>query len=120
MLFFFCEINRVKGGNMEDKKFVAVCLITKRNYFHVVVSYNNADGKRKHTSFTTGLKVRGNKRKAETILNIVRNSFEIPTSDEQLEMERKKIKLLIKKQINGNETIEQVKPLKKEIILNIQ
>lgn len=101
---------------MEEKKLAAACLITKRDYFHVILSYNRADGKRKHISFSTGLKVRGNKRKAETILNIARNSFNIPVSDEELETERKKIKLLIKKQINGSKTVEEVKPLRKKNI----
>lgn len=112
MLFCNHEINGVEGGNMEDKELAAACLITKRDYFHVILSYNKPDGKRKNLSFSTGLRVRGNKRKAETILNMIRNSFDIPLSDESLEMERKKIKLLIKKHLYGNETIEEVKPLK--------
>ena len=98
---------------MEEKELAAACLITKRDYFHVVLSYNQGNGKRKNVSFSTGLKVRGNKRKAETILNMIRNSFEIPATDEGLQMERKKIKLLIKKTLNGGDTVEKVKPLKK-------
>ena len=113
MLFSNREINRAEGGgNMENKELAAACLRAKRNYFHIILSYTQTDGKRKNISFSTGLKVRGNKRKAETILNVARNSFVIPQTDEALEMEKQKIKLLIKKQINGNETIEEVKPLK--------
>lgn len=97
---------------MEEKELAAACIITKRDYFHIVLSYTQADGKRKSISFSTGLKVRGNKRKAETILNMARNTFEIPTNEEALKMEKKRIKLLIKKQISGNKTIEEVKPLK--------
>ena len=97
---------------MEEKELAAGCLRTKRDYFHIILSYTQADGKRKNISFSTGLKVRGNKRKAETILNMARNNFEIPANDEALKIEKHKIKLLIKKQINGNETIEEVKPLK--------
>lgn len=97
---------------MEEKELAAGCLRTKRDYFHIILSYTQVDGKRKNISFSTGLKVRGNKRKAETILNMARNNFEIPANDEALKIEKHKIKLLIKKQINGNETIEEVKPLK--------
>lgn len=96
---------------MEEKELAAACLRTKRDYFHIILSYTQTDGKRKNISFSTGLKARGNKRKAENILNMARNSFEIPQTEEALEMEKKKIKLLIKKQINGTETVEEVKPL---------
>ena len=43
---------------MEEKELAAGCLRTKRDYFHIILSYTQADGKRKNISFSTGLKVR--------------------------------------------------------------
>ena len=48
---------------------VAGHLREKRGYYHMVLSYTNEDGVRVTPSKTTGLPVKGNKRKAEAMLN---------------------------------------------------
>lgn len=58
---------------------VAGRLQEKNGYFYVVLSYKNADGKRKEPWFSTGLQVRGNKKKAELILTDYRCRFDIVT-----------------------------------------
>lgn len=46
---------------------IAACLREKHDYYYIIISYYE-DGKRKQIWEATGLKVRGNKRKAEQIL----------------------------------------------------
>ena len=33
---------------MEEKELAAACLRTKRDYFHIILSYTQTDGKRKN------------------------------------------------------------------------
>jgi len=58
---------------------VAGRLQEKNDYFYIVLSYKDENGKRKEPWFKTGLKVRGNKKKAEDMLNEYRESFDIKT-----------------------------------------
>lgn len=73
---------------------VAGRLQEKNGYFYVVLSYKNAEGKRKEPWFSTGLQVRGNKKKAELILTDHRARFDIvtekllPPADEKKEVAR--------------------------------
>ena len=57
---------------------VAGRLAEKKGYFYIVISYKNND-KRKEVWFKTGLKVHGNKRKAEEMLKEHREKFDITT-----------------------------------------
>ncbi|MFT9056843.1 MAG: site-specific integrase [Ethanoligenens sp.] len=50
-------------------------------YFHMVLSYTDVNGKRQSPSFSTGLPVKGNKRKAETLLLETRKNFIIPSTE---------------------------------------
>ncbi len=50
-------------------------------YFYIVLSYKDATGKRQSPSLATGLKVKGNKRKAEELLLETRKDFEVPTAE---------------------------------------
>lgn len=50
-------------------------------YFHMVLSYTYVNGKRQSPSFSTGLPVKGNKRKAETLLLETRKNFIIPSTE---------------------------------------
>lgn len=55
---------------------VAGRLQEKNGYFYIALSYKNADGKRKEPWFSTGLTVRGNKKKAEMMLTDYRARFD--------------------------------------------
>ena len=57
---------------------VAGRLAEKKGYFYIVLSYKIND-KRKESWFKTGLKVHGNKRKAEELLKAHREQFDIKT-----------------------------------------
>ena len=58
---------------------VAGRLQEKNDYFYIVLSYKDESGKRKEPWFKTGLKVRGNKKKAEEMLKEYRGKFDIKT-----------------------------------------
>ena len=45
---------------------VAGRLQEKKDYFYIVLSYTDKDGKRKQPWFKTGLRVRGNKKKEKS------------------------------------------------------
>ena len=47
---------------------VAGHLREKRGYYHIVLSYTDENGHRKTPSKTTGLTVKGNKKRAEAML----------------------------------------------------
>ena len=55
---------------------VAGHLREKRGYFHIVLSYTDEHGKRQSTSKTTGLPVKGNKKRAEAMLMEARKEME--------------------------------------------
>ena len=55
---------------------VAGRLQEKNDYFYIVLSYKDSNGKRKEPWFKTGLKVRGNKKKADEMLKEYRENFD--------------------------------------------
>ena len=62
-----------------------------KGYYHTVLLYPGPDGKQKQKSQTTGLKVRGNKKRAEEILEKRRIEFETALNNSQ-PVEANKIK----------------------------
>ena len=56
---------------------VAGRLQVKKDYYYIVLSYKNNDGKGKEKWFRTGLKIKNNKRKAEEILLHYRLNFNV-------------------------------------------
>ena len=55
-------------------------LAEKNGYYYMVLSYTEKEtGKRKQPWFRTGLPVKGNKKKAEAMLQELRRTFIIPT-----------------------------------------
>jgi integrase len=65
----------------EEKIMVAGHLREVNGYFHIILSYKDENGKRQTPSISTGLPVKGNKRKAENLLNEERKKFVIPLND---------------------------------------
>lgn len=57
---------------------VAGHLQIKKGYYYIVLSYKDENGKRKTPWISTGLKVKGNKRRAQALLLEARKSFEPP------------------------------------------
>ena len=60
-----------------DKKMVAGHLTEKKGYYYAVINFKDGNGKRKTKWFSTGLKVEGNKRKADAILTDIRCNFDV-------------------------------------------
>lgn len=58
---------------------VAGRLQEKKDYFYIVLSYTDKNGKRHQPWFKTGLRVRGNKKKAEALLKKYRENFDVET-----------------------------------------
>ena len=56
---------------------VAGHLREKKGYFHILLNYKDAEGNRKTKWISTGLPVKGNKKKAETMLMEARKNFEL-------------------------------------------
>lgn len=77
---------------MEKKEIVAGHLKNVQGNYHIVLSYIGYDGKRKTPSFTTGLKIRNNKRNAESLLHFVQSEFIIYDTKEDDALERNRIK----------------------------
>lgn len=70
---------------------VAGHLREKRGYFHIVLSYTDENGQRKTPSKSTGLPVKGNKKRAEAMLMEARKEMEAELErrmDEKLHPER--------------------------------
>ncbi len=66
---------------------VAGHLQEKKGLFYIVLSYSDRDGKRKTKWVPTGLPVKGNKRKAETMLQEARKTFVadyVPVAEDML------------------------------------
>lgn len=61
---------------------VAGHLRKQNGIYQIILSYKDNDGRRKTKSISTGLPVKGNARKAEQMLQTVRQDFELPVSDE--------------------------------------
>lgn len=67
---------------------IAGRLAKKNEYFYIVLSYSDDSGKRKEKWIKTGLKIRGNKAKADEMLLEYRTNFDVSTGklkSEQLE-----------------------------------
>jgi integrase len=67
----------LKGGT----NMVAGHLREINGYFHIILSYMDENGKRQTPSISTGLPVKGNKRKAENLLTEERKNFIIPSKE---------------------------------------
>ena len=65
---------------------VAGHLQEKKGYCYAVLSYRNADGRRKTKWISTGLPVKGNKKRAEAFLMEQRQHFVIPTADAPVDL----------------------------------
>ena len=63
---------------------VAGHLQEKKGYYYAVLSYYNSAGKRKTKWVSTGLPVKGNKKKAEAFLSEIRHSF-VPEEPDTIE-----------------------------------
>lgn len=63
---------------------VAGHLQEKKGYYYAVLSYKDADKRRRTKWIASGLPVKGNKKKAEGFLQEQRRSFEIPLADSLL------------------------------------
>lgn len=60
---------------------IAGHLQEKKGYYYAVLSYKGADNKRKTKWLSTGLTVKGNKKRAEAFLMEQRQHFVIPAVD---------------------------------------
>lgn len=47
----------------------------KNGYYHIILNWKDGDGKRRSKSISTGLPVKGNKKKAEAMLLEARKTF---------------------------------------------
>lgn len=91
---------------MKKQEMVAGHLKKDKGYFHVVLSYMGYDGKRKTPSFSTGYKIKNNKRNAEALLSFVKSEFTVYDTKEKDEIERKRIKSKIRTKI-GKKPIQE-------------
>lgn len=66
---------------------VAGRLQEKNGYYYMVLSYQDANGKRKQPWLATGLVVKGNKRRAEQMLHDTRASYAPPTPERRKELD---------------------------------
>ena len=62
-------------------------LAEKNDYFYVIINYKDESGKRKERWIKTGLRTKGNKRKAEDILKHYRECFNVKTGKLESEEE---------------------------------
>lgn len=60
---------------------VAGHLRIKRGVYQIVINYVDSDGHKRQKSMSTGLKIKGNKKRAQEKLEEVRRSFEEPAQD---------------------------------------
>lgn len=67
-----------------------------KGQYHIVLSYTDGNGKRKSPSFSTNLSVKGNKKRAEKLLQLLQENFVIPKDDEELKIYKKFIKHQLK------------------------
>lgn len=66
-------------------------------YYYLVLSYRDKNGKRREPSFSTELPVKGNKKKANKLLNELRKNFIIPDNEEELKAIKSNYRVLLKK-----------------------
>ncbi len=62
---------------------IAGHLQIKNDYYYMVLSYRDADGKRKQPWIPTGLPVKGNKKRAERMLMEMRKTFVPPVNTKE-------------------------------------
>lgn len=67
---------------------VAGHLREKRGYYHIVLSYTDENGKRQTPSKSTGLPIKGNKKRAEAMLQEARRTMEAELQLRQMEREK--------------------------------
>lgn len=67
-----------------------------KGQYHIVLSYMDGNGKRESPSFSTNLPVKGNKKRAEKLLQLLQENFVIPKNDEELKSYMKFIKYQLK------------------------
>lgn len=67
-----------------------------KGQYHIVLSYTDGNGKRKSPSFATNLPVKGNRKRAEKLLQLLQENFDIPKNDEELKSYKKFIKNQLK------------------------
>lgn len=60
---------------------VAGHLRIKRGVYQIVLSYTDSNGRKRQKSISTGLVVKGNKKRAQEMLEEAKKSFEIPVED---------------------------------------
>ena len=70
---------RLTGGGEEPM--IAGHLQIKNDYYYMVLSYTDSDGKRKQPWIPTGLPVKGNKKRAEKMLIETRQTYVPPVSN---------------------------------------
>ena len=66
---------------------VAGHLQEKNDFYYIVLSYKDADGKRKTKWEATGLSVKRNKKKAEALLLERRRNFMVPTAPAEIRLD---------------------------------
>ena len=66
---------------------VAGHLQEKNDFYYIVLSYKDADGKRKPKWEATGLSVKRNKKKAEALLLERRRNFMVPTAPAEIRLD---------------------------------
>lgn len=85
-----------------------------KGQYHIVLSYTDGNGKRKSPSFATNLPVKGNKKRAEKLLQLLQENFDIPKNDEELKIYKKSIKYQLE---HG---FEDIVAIKKEPIQSVE
>lgn len=68
---------------------VAGHLQEKKGFFYIVLNYKDEEGKRKSKWMATGLPVKGNKKRAESLLMDARRNFEFKPNEEAEKVQEK-------------------------------
>ena len=93
IVFYLFKTRRFTMSN--NTKTVAGHLRVKQGFIYIVLTYKDYKDVKVTTAFSTGLKERGNKRKAEELLTLVRSNFQRPKDEKELEYEKMRMKALI-------------------------
>ena len=72
----------MKKNDITEKN-ISGSIREKNGVWHIVIIYYDSQGNRKFPSASTGLTIKGNKRKAQKLLDHVLKEFEIPKDDEK-------------------------------------
>lgn len=76
-------------------------LRNKDGVIYIVLQYKTPECKKKQTAFCTGLKAKGNKKKAEQLLEEVKQEFVVMGTKEACLMEKQRMKRFIVCRLNG-------------------